>query len=312
MTIDYVGEGASLRITETANARLWVLLVDTTDLFHCCTNLGDQAGRGSSTDKVSQIDLDDPMTAPAEAAAVAVTDPAVASVTIAIARQALRRQETDLHALTGAPGMYRLNDPELLSLDARNSIVIRRSALITALFAGLATEVGATGVDLSVTNIYQAMFQLQLNRNPQEPGGPCCVLHPQQFNDFQESLRGEAGAVQFQAATDRMLYFGAPGFYGEWHGLSFWTSDQVPTVNAGADRGGAMFTHGCFGYKEASAAQFLRRDAGSAFLPVPEFSPAFIELVRTPASALFDAVFNYYAGVVEIEDLRGVEIITDA
>lgn len=312
MTIDYAGEGASLRITETANARLWVLLVDTTDLFHCCTNLGDQAGRGSSTDKVSQIDLDDPLTAPAEAAAVAVTDPAVANVTVAVARQALRRQETDLHALTGAPGMYRLNDPELLALDARNSISIRRSAMIAALFAGLANNVGATTVDLSVTNIYQAMFQLQLARNPNQPGGPCCVLHPQQFNDFQESLRSEAGAVQFQAATDAMLFFAAPGFAGMWHGISFFTADQVATANAGADRQGAMFTMGAFGYKEASAQQFLRRDAGSAFLPVPEFSPAFIELVRTPASALFDAVFNYYVGVVEVEDLRAVSITTDA
>jgi len=306
MALTYAATGADLRITETANALLLILLVDLTDLFQLCTNLGDQAGRGSTTDKVSRVDLDDAMTAPAEGAAVGVTDPATSNVTVAIARQALRRQETDLLRITGASSMFSLTQ-EFLARDAANSIVIRRTAQVAALFPAVANFVGASGVDLTVTNIYQAMFQLQTARN-RPPFA--CVLFPEQMNNFQNDLRGESGAVQFQNATDAMLAAKGSGFAGSWHNINFWTSDQVPTANAGADSNGSMFAAGAFGYKEASAASMLRA-AGSEIVPVPEFSPAFIELQRIPASGTTDAVYNYYDGVVELEDLRAVSIITD-
>src|SRR3990167_1733608 len=166
MALTYAANGGDLRITETANALLHILLVDLTDLFMCgcCTDLGDQAGRGSTTDKVARVDLDDPMTAPGEGVAVGVTDPATSNVQVAIARQALRRQETDLLKITGAASMLSLT-PEFLARDAANSIVIRRTAQIATLFSAVATTIGATTVDLTVTNIYQAMFQLQTARN---------------------------------------------------------------------------------------------------------------------------------------------------
>ena len=311
MALLYSGVGGDLRITETANALVHVLLVDLTDLFGCgcCVDLGDQAGRGSSTDKVSRVDLDDAMTAPAEGVAPAVNDPATSNVTVAIARRALRRQESDLLRITGAPSSFSLMSPEWMAMDARNSIAISRTGLIAALFAGLINSVGATGVNLSVTNIYSAMFQLHLTLN--KPPF-YCVLHPQQTNDFINDLRGEQGAVAFEAASVEMLAARGPGFYGGWHGIEFWMSDQVPLVNAGADRGGAMMGAGAFGYKEASAAAMLRQDAGSAFAPVPEYSPAFIEIQRNPGTGITEALYNYYVGVVELEDDRGVEIITDA
>jgi len=306
MALTYAANGGDLRITETANALLHLILVDLTDLFALCTNLGDQAGRGSTTDKVSRVDLDDAMTTPAEGAAVAVTDPTTSNVTVAIARQALRRQETDLLRITGASSMFSLTQ-EFLARDAANSIVIARTAQIATLFSTVANTVGTTTVDLSVTNIYQAMFQLQTERN-RPPFA--CVLFPEQLNNFQNDLRGESGAVQFEAASAAMLGAKGPGFAGSWHNIDFWSSDQVPTANAGADSNGCMFAAGAFGYKEASAAAMLRA-AGSELVPVPEFSPAFIELQRMPAEATMDAVYNYYDGVVELEDERAVGIISD-
>ena len=306
MTLTYAANWGDLRITETANALLHILLVDLTDLFSLCTNLGDQAGRGSTTDKVSRVDLDDAMTAPAEGVAVGVTDPATSNVTVAIARQALRRQETDLLRITGASSMFSLTDA-FLARDAANSIVIRRTAQVAALFSAVANTVGATTVDLTVTTIYQAMFQLQNTRN-RPPFA--CVLFPEQFNNFQNSLRGELGASAFQAATAAMLAAKGPGYSGSWNNIDFWTSDQVPTANLGADSNGCMFAAGAFGYKEASAAAMLRR-AGTEIIPVPEFSPAFIELDRVAASGVMDAVYNYYDGVVELEDDRAVGVISD-
>jgi len=167
--------------------------------------------------------------------------------------------------------------------------------------------VGTTTVDLTVTNIYQAMFQLQTARN-RPPFH--CVLFPEQLNNFQNDLRGETGAVQFKDPTAEMLMAKGPGYAGTWSNINFWTSDQVPTANAGADSNGCMFASGAFGYKEASAAGYVRA-SGTEVVPVPEFSPAFIELQRIPASATTDAVYNYYDGVVELEDLRAVAIVTD-
>lgn len=306
MALTYAANGADLRITETSNALLHILLVDLTDLFALCSDLGDQAGRGSTTDKVSRVDLDDPMTAPGEGVAVGVTDPATSNVTVAIARQALRRQETDLLRITGAASMLSLT-PEFLARDAANSIIIRRTAQIATLFSSVASVVGATTLDLTVTNIYQAMFQLQTERN-RPPFA--CVLFPEQFNNFQSDLRGESGAAAFQGATAEMLAAKGPGYSGTWNNVDFWTSDQVPTANGGADSNGCMFAAMAFGYKQASAAAYLRA-AGSEIVPVPEFSPAFIELQRIPASGTTDAVYNYYDGVVELEDLRAVGIVTD-
>lgn len=306
MALTYAANGGDLRITETANALLDLILVDLTDLFPLGVNLGDQAGRGSTSDQVSQIDLDDAMTAPGEGVAVGVTDPVTSSVSIAIARQALRRQETDLLRITGASSMFSLT-PQMLAMDAAHSIVIRRTAQVAALFSAIGSSVGTTTVDLTVTNIYQAMFTLQSART-QPPFA--CVLFPEQFNNFQNSLRGEAGASAFQAVTAQMLAAKGPGYAGSWNNIEFWTSDQVPDANGGADSNGAMFARGWFGYKEASAASMLRA-SGSEIVPVPEFSPAFIELQRIPASGVTDAVYNYYDGVGALQDAKAVAIITD-
>jgi len=306
MAIDYANEGADLRAAEVANPLLWTLLVDKTDLYSVgMLNFGDLAGSGSSTTNISQVDLDDAMTAPAEGAAVAVTDFGTSSVQAAIARQAIRRTYTDLFVGTGAPGMAMT--PQKVAEDIANAVTIRRTGLIAALFSSVANSVGTTTVDLSVDDIYDAIFQLQNESN--EP--PFFVtLYPEQFNNFMNSLRGEGGANQFKADTAMMMGAKPPGFKGVWNNVQFWTSDQVPTANGGADSAGCMWSLGAFGYVEGNVAPMLK-NAGSLKETVPERSPAWIEFQRDPASGLTDVVGNYYTGVVENEDLRACAIITD-
>ncbi len=306
MTITFAADGGDLRVPEVANALLHVLLVDLTDLYQVgMVNLGDMAGLGSDTSNISQVDLDDAMTAPAEGTTIAITDPGTASVQVAIARQALRRSATDLFIGTGAPGMA--YDAATLAMDARNSIVLRRTGLVAALFSAVANTVGTTTVDLDVDDIRDAMFQLQTARN----SPPFfCTLFPEQLNNFQQSLSGEGGAVQFEAATAGMIQAKGPGYAGNWHGIEFYSSDQVPTANAGADSNGCMWARGAFGYAEAAIAPMLSA-AGVIKSAVPGNAVAWIEESRTPDLGTTDFTYNYYTGVVEIEDLRAVGIVTD-
>jgi len=306
MAITYATEGADLRVAEVANPLLHLILADLTDLYGVgMVNLGDGAGSGSSTDNISKLDLDDPMTAPAEGAAVSATDPATASVQVSIARQALRRDITDLFAGTGTSAMA--FNPALIAQDAANSIVIRRTGLVASLFSSVSNSVGTTTVDLSVDDIYDAMFQLHTTLN-QPPF--FCTLYSEQINNFQSSLRGEGGANQFKAVTAEMLSAKGPGFVGSWNGVDFWSSDQVPTANGGADSAGCMWSMGAFGYKEAAVASMLQQ-GGSVISSVPAESAAWIEVQRSPDTGSTIYVYNYYTGVVEIEDDRACAIITD-
>ena len=311
MPLNFAGEGGSLRSPEYLHALVHYQLVDRTDLFSLgnVISLGDAAGMGSDTANIASVDVNDAMTAPGEAAAVAVTALAVTAVQPAVARQAIRRQITDLMKLTGPSGSFNY-DPAQIALDVVTAVILRRTALIATEFANWSNSVGTTTVDLTVSDIYSAMFQLQstLNEPPFD-----CVLHQVQLNDFQTDLRGETGASAFSPATNAMLGAKPPGFVGTWNNIRFWTCDQVPTANAAADRNGAMFGPSAYGYLEASVAGMLSAD-GSRIAPitVPEGSHVFVEFARQSAEAMSQYTANYYVGVVEMEDDRGVAIITDA
>lgn len=164
-------------------------------------------------------------------------------------------------------------------------------------------------MNLSVDDIYSAQYALQL----QNCDGPFyCVLHGQQWNDFQASLRGEAGAVQFQAATDAQLAIKGEGFKGSWHNIEFYGDNTCPTANGGADRVGSLYARGCFGFTEAPIDRVMPYMSKVA---IPQGSKVAVEIVRGSVGALAGKTFvvgHYYPAVAELEDLRGVKIVTDA
>lgn len=301
MTQDYTNNGGDLRLTE-ANALLHTLLVDTTDLYELCTDLGDAAGSGSAAAQISKVDLDDPLAAVTEATEVSATDPTFASASVTIAWQVLRRDISDLLRLTGQPGMWAM-DPGQVAMDARNAISIRRSALIAALFPSVANSVGTSGADMTVTDFQDAIIQLQNTRNP---GRYACVLHPVQLGDLQKDLRNESGVLQFVPASGEMLMAKGPGFAGSFMGVDIYTSDQVTA--SGGNRLGCMFSSGAFGFREASIGALPVADR---LVGVPGVARAAIELERAGTYGVTRYIYHYYTGVVEIEDERAVQIATD-
>lgn len=225
---------------------------------------------------------------------------------ITIARYLLKMTPSDLFAMT-APGAP-INVESVASV-LTEAVDLTLTSLLCGLFSGLSSNVGTSGADLTVTNIFSAIFALNLANNPSQLAA---VLHAQQINDLMTSIRGETGAVQFRADTQSAL--GTKGVSARFRFLEvdFYQSNRVATANAGADRQGAMFSFGAFGYKLGGVDEVIAQNMinpADILIRSPEF---WIERDRDADNGLSKMILNFYPGVAEIEDARGVAITTDA
>jgi len=300
----YATDGAALRLAEVPTALLHLNLADRVDLSALCVDLGDAAGSGSSVGHVPTLTLTDNLSATAaEDTDIAATSISSGQVQLTVVRYSLVRKFSDLFAGTSGPGQA---GPELIAADAANAISRTRSGLVAGLFGSASNDVGDSGVDLSVSNVYSAMYQLMNDGNSPRFA---CVLAPVQLTDFMEDMRGEAGPQQWIPASQAMLAAKGPGFSGEWNGIEFYTSPEVDTANAGADRQGCMFAQGAIGYREMS----LNGIPGIAGISgIPAGLRAAIEFDRTGTAATSAYTVHYYPAFSVLEADRMVSITTDA
>lgn len=230
-------------------------------------------------------------------------------VQFTIARYLKFYQESDLFQVTAGPGMIDANHVVGVLMEALD---LTLTDLIAALFPSIATNVGTTTVDLSVDNIYSAMYALILAKVEVGPGNPAtCVLGLQQRVDFLESLRNEPGAMQFQQSTADMLSLKGTGPFGTWNNVQFVGCDSVATANATADVVGCMFGKGCFGYQLAPCQTLSGTQVGTSdvLVNMPEM---LVERQRDGSNGLTKYILQFFPSVAEIEDLRGCAITTDA
>mgnify|MGYP003660840522 CR=1 FL=1 len=304
MTYSVTANGADTQLTASLNRLIHLVLADFTDLIGAglVTNYGDASGSLSATHKVAKIDYSaDAMTAPTEGAAIAsATAISSSNATIAVARQALYREVSDLIQGTGSV----LNIEDIANAMAL-SAVMRRTDMVTALFPSLSQSVGTSTVDMTTDDFWDAVFQLEQSLVPLPYAS---VLYTVQYTDLQSSIRGEGGPAQYQAATQDQLMAKGPGYKGQFHGVDIYASDSVG--QSGGNSQGAMFGAGCFGYREMSAGQ-LGNIPGLDMRSVDPTSPIWVEFDRVGVNGETQVVGNYYFGVSEIEDLRGVQILTD-
>jgi N4-gp56 family major capsid protein len=164
---------------------------------------------------------------------------------------------------------------------------------ICALFGSFSNTVGTTTVDLSLANILAAIYTLEAANAPKPF---VAAVHPVQISDVRTALETNANSPfqsqGIRAGTNELGPAGV-GYAGEWFGLPFYFSTNVPTANAAADRAGAIF----------SANYALGMVNKWASKIVPMYWPPIRGWVLT-------ATANY--GVFEIEDTAGVSVITDA
>lgn len=166
---------------------------------------------------------------------------------------------------------------------------------ICALFAGFTNAVGSTGVNISLANLLDTIYTLEVN-DAAGLGSLVGVLHPRQTADLREALDAETGTVYGGAGfkmTFNELAKAQAGYFGTWFGIDIFQSTNVPTANAGADRAGGVFVRN---YALAQVQKWAAKVEPMRWAPIRGWV-----LVAT---AMY--------GVFEVEDLAGVEVTTDA
>lgn len=236
-----------------------------------------------------------------------------AGVALTIAGYTRQHQVSDLLGITAGGGG--VVDANRVAQKLSRSLGLTMTDLVTALFSALngGTGVGTSGVNLTVSDLYSAMYTLMLANVPFGPADPAfLVLHPQQYTDFLASLRGETGSDSLQAETAAQLRFSGPGYKGMWKNIAVWTSDSCPTANAAADRVGAMFGSNAFAYTLGNMLPLVGThiDPSDVLVATPEI---IVERRRVSANdPLSTLIAHFYPGVAELIDAAGVPIVTDA
>lgn len=290
-----------LRLASALAANLRVLLADQASLrtTGAIAFLGSVNGALTDTlaERFAGLDGYDAFTAASSEASdestTALTD---ASASIAIARQVIRRDISDLAVLTGNGGV----SPQRLAASMVGEYEQCFNQLVANAIDDFGTDVGTSGVDMSVSDFFDAIFTLEIAN---VPGPYYCILHPRMLADLQESLRSEGGALQYMAATADMLAIKGQGYAGSLLGVDL---HKVSKVNsAGGNRHGAMFGAGALGYRIGTVEDVI----GSTVIRADEFV---VEFERDASKSTTEIVGTAYVGVGILEDARGVGIVTDA
>lgn len=249
----------------------------------------DLAGDASDTVKIPKADK---FTAAGVSQGVEATNTALtsASVTIQASEIAFQATITDVLEVTDIPAAHGARLRQI-----GRAMADKLDVDICALFSGFSSSVGTTTVDLSLANILDAIFTLE-NADAAQTGPIVGVLHPRQVADIRNALDAEAGIAYEGIAGFRASNLGpmpAPGFAGAWYNIPFWSSTNVPTANLGADRSGGIFT------------------ADYALGLVNKWT-ARVEAMRWPPIRGIVLTASAMYGVGEVEDLAGVNVVTDA
>ena len=307
--IDFAALSGNARLAAILHKTIELKLADRAELFKApqFTNFGSLNGSGSSALQIPVIGLGgtDLMAAVGDGSSVTETVPSRDGRTITIARQALRYDITDLASLTDPLAAGAGVGIEGLANSMAIAFGMRLTQMITALSSGLSQSVGATTVALSVSTFFDAIYKLQLQSND---GEFAAILAPQQINHLINSLRSETGPGQYVAATQDQIAARGQGYRGMLFGVALHTSSTVPFANASADRLGLMVANGCIGYATGTPAPVQ----GAGGIIIPAGSQVVVELERDGAAGITRVIGNAFAGVAEIQDLKGVGILSKA
>jgi len=263
---------------------------------------GDVAGIGSDTIALRYSSLDGftEMSAVADGTEISNTNLTNATANIAVARQGLRYDLTDLASLSGFG-----NDIDVFRLaeSMRGAFEARFMTLLCATFAGITAQAGTTNVSLSVDDFMDAIYALELANNPHDLA---CVLAPRQVADLQASIRNETGnAIAFNPAQSEILKVVGQGMIGSFMGVDIHKSDKCATV--GTDRIGAMWSRGALAYAQGTPQPLA---VGGVIRPAG--TPVMVELQRDASLSLTEIVGTAYCGAALVEDARACEIISKA
>lgn len=177
--------------------------------------------------------------------------------------------------------------------EAGKAVAKKLTGDIAALGSGFSSSVGTTTSNLTEAQFLAAKTTL-ITADVME--GYYAVLYPQQLEDLIvdtgttiNALATGGGRVR-EESNDLSLK--QSHTYGDFHGVMIVTNSQVPTANAGADSAGWMAAAGeALGYVEKWGVR--------------------VELERDASLRAYEVAVVAAYGVGELDDTRGVGIITD-
>ncbi len=122
------------------------------------------------------------------------------------------------------------------------AVADKRDVDLAALLAGFSSVVGTSGADLTEANLLSAITTLT---NADAPQPYVIVLHTQQLGDARAALMGTTATPQTNTSPAELGALGpSNGQAFPYAGYPIFSSTNVATMNAGADRGGAIFARG--------------------------------------------------------------------
>ena len=295
-----------LRLAQMISAEIRLLLKDSVNLRNTpfVDFVGSINGMGSDTIRVRKAFLDgedgfSAFTGGTEDGAVANKALVDGHVDVVCKRNSLAYSITDLATMTG---MGQDIDPFRIAEHISKSYDALFAKLTAAVFSGFTAQVGSA-VTMSVDVFQDAIQALEAaDSNKGAPGPYVCVLHPAQFAQLQDTIRGETGAVAYAPASFEALAAKGSHYKGSFMGVEIYTSSYV--IDGGSNYQAAMFSPGAIGYATGMPASL----PGAA--QSMQMGEVMIELDRTAASALTQIVGHAYLGIAIISDERGVEIAT--
>ncbi len=157
---------------------------------------------------------------------------------------------------------------------------------ITALFPGFNTTVGTSTSAITLANILDGIYNIEVN-DAGGLGSLVCVLHPRQTADLRAELEADSASIYVGTSHPGTT---SAGFFGSWFGVDVFQSTNV-TADSN-DRIGALFV----------------RDYA---LGLVQKWAARVEAMRWPPIRGFVMVATAMYGVFEIEDAAGVDVTTD-
>jgi len=173
-----------------------------------------------------------------------------------------------------------------------------------SLLSAHVNTVGTSGIDNSLDILRQASVLLRTNALGAAAGGAAFYLHDQQIADVDAELVAGSGTglSPVVARQDVVNWYGAePGsgmlqnYRGPLFGMPVFQSTKVPLANGSADRGGALVVPS-LAYRKVVA-----------WDPRTDFNSQAVN-IQLADSYLVSCAYAY----VEVKDLAGVSVITDA
>lgn len=308
-TVVISGFGDGL-VTETAAAQFLLLLADRNALPNhpALMWVKNVAGSGSNVVKVPHFglmgyDLLAASTEGDDTANTALTD---GSTSITVVERVKIYEASDISRMVDANGVLRA---DTLAMDALVTASADLRYLAANVIDGFTAQVSTSGIDATFADFLDMTTTLSIAK---VQGPYLAMLHPRQWGDILLDMATvSGGAIQWnagvQAVIDAMKGLGAQGTLA---GVDVFTTSDVPTANAGADRAGGMWGRG--GLLWASGTPLVEDPINQTLLaPRPELAVLF-ERIRAGKAQRTAYATKTAVGVSMGIDACGVSLITDA